>query len=134
MSKAVCAVELWRGKRILSQLVDYRMLNQVLKMGCREATRHAGGMSGGRRGMVCGSGQLQFLPPNLGKRRKARKCSPDPVKRRKEPALQMGKESVPNLPALATDPSEEINQDCLRERERAGVLPKGSQCSPQTSS
>lgn len=72
--------------------------------------------------------------PNLSKRRKARKCRRDPVKRRKEPALQMGKESVPNLPALATAPSEEINQDCFREGERAGMLPKGSQCSPQTSS
>lgn len=70
---------------------------------------------------------------SLSKSRKPRKCSLYPMKRQKEPALQMGKESTPNLPALAAEPHEEINQSCLREWEGAGMLPKGSQCSPQTS-
>ena len=56
-----------------------------------------------------------ILPPNLSKRRKPRKYTPDLVKRRKEPTLQMGKDSAPNLPTLATEPNEDINQDCLRE-------------------
>lgn len=96
----------------------------------------AGGMSGCRRSIVCGTGQLQFLPPplnNLSKRRKARKCSPAPVKRHKEPVLQMGKES-PQPASSYHRTSEETNQDCLRVQERAGRLPKGSQCSPLISS
>lgn len=44
----------------------------------------------------------------------------------------MRKEAAPNLPAVATEANEEMNEDCLKEREIAGVSPKGPQCSLQT--
>ena len=53
------------------------------------------------------------------------------MKRPGKPTLQIGKEAAPNLPAVATEAKEEIIEGYLREWERAGVSPKGPQCSPQ---
>ena len=80
---------------------------------------------------MCGSGPLLILNPNLSEKRKPKKYSPDSVKRPGKPTLQIGKEAAPNLPAVATEAKEEIIEGYLREWERAGVSPKGPQCSPQ---
>lgn len=56
MSKAMCALELREERRTLSQLVDYGMLNRALKVGYREAERHAWGGQGaclGAEGAYC---------------------------------------------------------------------------------
>lgn len=58
---------------------------------------------------ICGGGQPLILGPNLSKRRKPRKCSPDSVKRPGRPALQMEKEAATDLPTVATEPNEELN-------------------------
>lgn len=58
---------------------------------------------------ICGVGQHLILSPNLSKRRKPRKCSPDSAKRPGRPALRMEKEAATDLPAAATEPHEEMS-------------------------
>lgn len=114
--------------------VEQEMPIRALRMGWKGAER-----SGWRGHIwrqqgedVCGGGQLPVLSPNLSKQQQPRKYSPDPVKRPEKPALQMGEEAAPNLPAAAAEANEETNKDGLREGERTDVSPKGPQCSRNT--